>query len=363
MKRYRIATFVVVFALALLAGTLAAEETVDRPNSGDKPEGPKRARRRRSGRGGRVIIPDIGLTDEQKKEIESISQAAIAAAKDAKGEDRTAIMVKMKKDIYQVYTREQRQKLMKIRQGGGSGKPVDMRLETVTFPPNVQAGFKDLSKQALLYHPIKKPEGKIPLIVLLHGAGGTRKKDISAFKGNRDVKWVMTPTNSKYVANILVPHSRSHWNPDALNKAIDYLLGAHKDIDKDRIYCIGYSLGGLGTWNWGRHSPKRLAAIVPVAFIANQTNLKNMVDLPIWAMAGTGDRRRVESVIAMAKSLKKLGSTSVRTTIFEGANHATTAAKAWAVEGLLDWLFSQSLKNRGPAPVGNKKDVQPVSKK
>ncbi|MBC8374184.1 MAG: dienelactone hydrolase family protein [Phycisphaerae bacterium] len=359
MKRRRIATFATVFTLALLAGMLVAEETGDRPNSGDsgdKPEAQRPGRRQRGGRsrrggtGGRVVLPDIGLTDAQKKEIEGISKSAMAAARDAKGEDRTAIMVKMKKDIYKLYTREQRAKLQKIRQAGGSGKPVNMRLEVVTFPPNVQTADSNMNKEALFYHPIKKPEGKIPLIVLLHGAGGTKKKDISAFKGNRDVKWVMEPKNSKYVTKILVPHSRSHWNPDALNKAVDYLLGAHKDIDKDRVYCIGYSLGGLGTWNWARHSPKRLAAIVPVAFIANQTNLKNMVDLPIWAMAGTGDRRRVGSVIAMAKALKELGSKVVRTTIFEGANHATTARKAWAVEGLLDWLFAQSLKNRGGSP-------------
>ena len=230
------------------------------------------------------------------------------------------------------------------RRGGGSDEQGNHRLEVVTFPQEVTAADSNMDKEALLYHPIKKPEGKIPLIVLLHGSGGTKKKSVSAFKGNRDVKWVMTPANSKYVAKILVPHSRSHWNPDALNKAVDHLLKTNSDIDKDRIYCIGYSLGGLGTWNWGKHSPKRLAAIVPVAFIAKQDKLKDMVDLPIWAMAGTRDRRRVGSVRAMGKALKELGSTVVRTTIFEGANHFATAGKAWAQEGLLDWLFAQSRK-------------------
>ncbi|MDP6546936.1 MAG: alpha/beta fold hydrolase [Phycisphaerae bacterium] len=293
---------------------------------------------------GRVVLPDIGLSDAQKKEIEGISKAATAAARGAKGEDRRAIMVKMRKDIYKIFTREQRQKLMKIRQAGEGGGPVDMRLEVVTFPPNVQAAFKDLSKQALLYHPIKKPEGKTPLIVLLHGAGGTRKKDISAFKGNRDVKWVMTPANSRHVAKILVPHSRSLWDPASLNKMLDYILSTNSDIDEDRVYCIGYSMGGKGTWDWAMTSPKRLAAIVPVAFIANLSKLKDMVDLPIWAMVGTGDRRRARGIPQMEKALKELGSTSVRTTIFEGANHASTPAKAWAQEGLLDWVFAQSRK-------------------
>jgi len=365
MKWRRIRTFVTVFMLALPAGALVAEEAADRSDNDDKPEVRRRGRRRggRRRRGGSseaFVLPDIGLTDEQKKEIDGIVKTAAAAAKDAEGEDRKAIMVQMRKDIYKLYTREQRQELMKIRQAAGAGaggKPTHMRLEVVTFPENVQAVDSNMNKQALLYHPIKQPEGdkKIPLVVLLHGAGGTRKKDVSSFKGNKDVAWIMSPANSKYAAKVLVPHSRSHWNPDALNKAVEHLLGANKDIDKDRIYCIGFSLGGLGAWNWGRHSPRRLAAIVPVAFIANQANLKDMVNLPIWAMAGTGDRRRIGSVVAMGKSLKELGSTSVRITVFQGANHIATANKAWAQEGLLEWLFAQSLKKRGSAPAADVK--------
>ena len=99
------------------------------------------------------------------------------------------------------------------------------RLEVVTFPKEVTTADPNLNKEALLYHPTKKSEGKIPLIVLLHGAGGTKKKDVAAFKGNRDVKWVMTPANSKYVAKILVPHVRGHWNPDALNRSPWNIVG------------------------------------------------------------------------------------------------------------------------------------------
>ena len=224
------------------------------------------------------------------------------------------------------------------------GKTENHRLEMITFPQEVQDADSNMNREALLYHPNKKTEGKNPLIVLLHGAGGTKQDNISAFIGNRDVRWLMTPANSKYVAKILVPHSRSHWNPVALNRAVEHLLKTNEDIDEDRVYCIGYSMGGLGTWNWARHSPDRLAAIVPVAFIASQDDLKKVVDLPIWAMVGTADRRRAGSIPSMEKALKELGSTSVRTTVFEGANHATTAALAWSRDGLLDWLFSQNRK-------------------
>ena len=226
------------------------------------------------------------------------------------------------------------------------------RLETVTFPKSVQEADSNMSAEALLYHPKRKIEGKMPLIVLLHGAGGTKKKDASAFEGNRDVRWLMTPANAKYVAKIFVPHTRSHWNPLALSKAVDHLLETHRDIDKDRIYCIGYSMGGLGTWNWAKHAPQRLAAIVPVAFIADQDGLEKLVNLPIWAMVGTADRRRAGTIPAMEKKLKQLGSTVVKTTVFEGANHGQTAAKAWSQEGLLEWLFAQSLQNRKKATAG-----------
>jgi len=61
-------------------------------------------------------------------------------------------------------------------------------------------------------------------------------------------------------------------------------------------------------------------------------------------MVGTSDRRRARTIPAMEKALKELGSKVVKTTVFEGANHGQTAGKAWAQEGLLEWLFAQSRK-------------------
>ena len=119
MKRHWIATFVTFFTLVLLAGTLIAKETKDRPKRGDRPDGPKRAGRRH---GGPRKMPDIGLTDEQKKEIEAIRKDAMAKIKDAKGEDRKAIFAKMREDINGVFTKEQLEKFKKAREKGGPGR-------------------------------------------------------------------------------------------------------------------------------------------------------------------------------------------------------------------------------------------------
>ena len=119
MKRHWMTTFVALFVMALLAGTLVAEETKDRPKGGDKAEGRKRAGRRH---GGRRRLPDIGLTDEQKKEIEGIRKTAMAAAKDAEPKDRRAIIEKMREDIHKVFTKEQLEKMKQARGKGGQDR-------------------------------------------------------------------------------------------------------------------------------------------------------------------------------------------------------------------------------------------------
>jgi hypothetical protein len=57
-------------------------------------------------------------------------------------------------------------------------------------------------------------------------------------------------------------------------------------------------------------------------------------------MVGTKDSRpRVEGIRAMEKTLKELGSSTVKTTFLEGANHGSAQKEARKVEGIYDWLF------------------------
>ena len=177
MKRHWIAGFMALFTLALLAGTVVAKEAKGRPDKPDgrrrarqRRGGPgqmpgvgltdaqkkeigeirktamakikdaepkdrraifakmrkdigavlteeqrekmKKARQgERRGRG----MPDIGLTDEQKAKMDAIRKEARAKLKDAKGEDRKAILEKMKKDIEALLTDEQLEKFKKFR--------------------------------------------------------------------------------------------------------------------------------------------------------------------------------------------------------------------------------------------------------
>lgn len=128
--------------------------------------------------------------------------------------------------------------------------------------------------------------------------------------------------------------------------AVDHLLVTDDDLDSDRVYVTGFSLGGLGTWTFASCFPDRLAAIVPVGCKANGNEIHKKVNLPIWGVAGSRDRQRANSLSWMYHELRNMGSTSVHVTIYPGVRHQGTAHRAWGTPGLVDWLFSQSLQAR-----------------
>ena len=219
----------------------------------------------------------------------------------------------------------------------------NLQLATITIPEHIARDFERLNPQALLYHPVKMDTEKSPLVIFLHGSGGG-KRSIERTKWSGDVKAFIKPKAGRPIVHILVPQSKGVWDPASLNKMLDHIIETNPTIDTNRIYCIGYSMGGKGTWEWAMTSPDRFAAIIPKGFIPDLSGIDRMVELPIWAMVGARDSKpRAEGIPAMEKALKELGSTVVKTTIFESANHATAAGESKKVESIYDWLFSHAL--------------------
>jgi len=214
------------------------------------------------------------------------------------------------------------------------------RVTVVEIPANVNSGFVRLKPRALLYRPIETSEEKLPLIVTLHGSGGGRR-DIEQKKWQGAINQLLKTENPKFEAVVVEPQSDGEWDPDSLQKMLDYILSENPDVDTNRLYCMGYSMGGKGTWEWAMHHPDRFAAIIPKGFIPDLSKIDGIVDLPIWAMVGDKDSKpRVEGIPAMEKALKVRGSTRVKISIFEGANHATAAGRSKEEPGVWEWLFS-----------------------
>ena len=225
----------------------------------------------------------------------------------------------------------------------------NLRLEVVSVPDDIAAGFERLNSEVLLYHPVaSEPEAssnseKSPLLIFLHGSGGSNGK-LERFKWKGEVKQFTGRSENHPLVSILVPQSKGHWDPTSLNKMLDYVLKENQSIDPNRVYCIGYSMGGKGTWEWAMASPDRFAAVIPKAFIPDMSGIGGMVELPLWVMVGTKDSKlRVDGIRAMEKRIRELGSTVVKTTYFEGANHGSAPGEIKKVDGVYDWLFSHKL--------------------
>lgn len=219
----------------------------------------------------------------------------------------------------------------------------NLRLEVITIPGEIAQDFVRLNPQAVLYHPVKADKKKTPLVIFLHGSGGSRRS-IERSKWTPELRRFTSSKEGKRSVNILVPQSKGPWHPESLNRMLDHILEKNPAIDTNRIYCIGYSMGGKGTWEWAMASPKRFAAIIPKAYIPDLADIKAMVKLPIWAMVGTKDSRpRVHGIQAMEKTLRELGSTVVKTTFFEGANHGSAPGEVRKLQGVYTWLFSHVL--------------------
>ena len=218
------------------------------------------------------------------------------------------------------------------------------RVTVIDMPKNVSGDFQRLKPRFLFYRPVSTNAIKLPMIVTLHGSGGGRRS-IEQKKWQGTINQLLRPENKKFEAFVLEPQSVGEWEPDSLEKMIEYVIENNPEVDTNRIYCMGYSMGGKGTWEWSMNYPNRFAAIIPKGFIPDLSRIQGMVNLPIWAMVGDQDSKpRVEGIPAMEKALREKGSTKIKVTIFKGANHASAAGRSRDEPGIFDWLFSWELE-------------------
>ena len=139
---------------------------------------------------------------------------------------------------------------------------------------------------------------------------------------------------------LLEPNTAGPWDADSLDTMLDYVLENFPEIDKDRVYVMGYSMGGKGTWVWINESADRFAAAAPCGFTigGSSGDVKKLAKLPIWGMAGGDDGKNTTGVRKMVERLKAAGNVNVKHTEFEGADHSAGLAVFSSVE-LVEWML------------------------
>ncbi|MFN8286013.1 MAG: prolyl oligopeptidase family serine peptidase [Chitinophagales bacterium] len=209
----------------------------------------------------------------------------------------------------------------------------------------------------------QKPTEHPALLVYLHGAGerGTGNyiqlkhfQKLFAACGNTalaDSVLILAPEcpeNTKWV-DVDWKDTIYHF-PDSINlqsadvmRAIDSLVQQY-GVDRNRIYLVGMSMGGLGVINLAGHYPKTFAGIVCVCGGVD-FRFKKLANENIWFFHGTDDK------LVRPKSVKEFVNMYARkegniiSIMYEGVGH-----NAWDYAfkdcNLLPWLMSKTLKNK-----------------
>lgn len=180
----------------------------------------------------------------------------------------------------------------------------------------------------------------LPLIVQLHGAGerGYGKDDLDKVDVHGFSKYL---ENSEHECIVIMPQCPvdTFWaaRVESIVEFIQQLKNEY-NVDEDRVYLTGLSMGGYGTWFTSMARPDLFAAIAPVCGGGMAWNA-GVLTMPIWAFHGAEDSLvSVTQTDEMVSKLKELGR-DVTYTRIDGVGH-----NAWDYaynESLIEWLLSK----------------------
>jgi predicted peptidase len=220
----------------------------------------------------------------------------------------------------------------------------NFKVQIVDWPDSLYPKLGSLKRSAFMAFPRNKPSGKLPLLITLHGAGGKEMSLQKQLLRSSQVKGLALAEVAGKDLILLEPNSSDSWNPDTLDIMLDYVLATHKEIDQNRVYVVGHSMGGTGTWNWILKSADRFAAAAPCGFStgANPEGIEKLVKLPVWGMVGGIDGNNVAAIQTMTDNLRAAGNGNVRHTAFPDANHSQGNAAVFSSVELVDWMLTFS---------------------
>ena len=183
-----------------------------------------------------------------------------------------------------------------------------------------------------------------PILVLyLHG-GSARGDDNEAQLCEAAVSVIYQYLYSHQIpATFIVPQcpSGGGWTGQ-LRKVVNELMkrksndGVH---DANRVYVMGGSMGGTGTWAQLSHFPDFYAAAMPVAGNPTGFDAAAVATTPVLTVMGTADNMmNIPAVEQFQSEVLAVGGTLILETE-EGWAHSTTCEQSYTNQRL-DWLFS-----------------------
>lgn len=187
----------------------------------------------------------------------------------------------------------------------------------------------------------KDTKKAFPLILFLHGAG-ERGTDLEKVKAHSPFTY---KNLMKEEVAILAPQSPDgqYWDTKVVYELLQSIIKNY-NVDPERIYLTGLSMGGWGTWKLADEHPELFAAVVPVCGPLNRPTLSRACDQlaqkSIWIFHGAlDDVVPLQDSTTMFQKLKTCNKT-VQYTIFENDNHNSWDS-TYSNPKLYEWMFAQ----------------------
>ena len=146
---------------------------------------------------------------------------------------------------------------------------------------------------------------KYPLILVFHGSGAIGANNTSQM-GVLSKMWLLSENREKYPVYVLSPQfpvrssnyhldesrnvkaSEANEHLDLVLESIDSLI-INENIDRDRIYVMGFSMGGATTSNAISKRPDLFAAAINISGISQFDKMDELTKMPIWIVHGSLD--------------------------------------------------------------------------
>lgn len=189
-----------------------------------------------------------------------------------------------------------------------------------------------------------REDEKYPVILFLHGAG-SRGDDLAVVK--RNPYFIYTKEHEPFPFITVAPQCRENctWY-DFLDELKELVYMAEKlpYADPSRIYLMGSSMGGYGTWQLAMSIPEHFAAIVPVCSGGMYWNAGRLVNVPVWAFHGGKDTVVYpEESQKMVDSVNRRGGNAKLTIYPENTHDAWT--DTYRNIAVFQWLLSHRNQN------------------
>ena len=188
-------------------------------------------------------------------------------------------------------------------------------------------------------------DSKTSLVIYLHG-GSSKGNDNETQMQEPGIKAISTWLSENHrKAIMLVPQCPTDLSwLGTMQDAIVHLLQTYIDrgvADAAKVYILGGSMGGTGTWNMLSNHPGLFAAAMPVA--GNPTGLKAeaVAKTPLLTVMGTADKLMKISNVENFLNAMDSYQAEYKLNIEEGWTHEDVCKNSYTNERL-SWLFQHT---------------------